>query len=764
MSGTKGITAFKSALQAAALMGVSSLALGGQAQAQSLSDAATTALMQASDLSGVTVEGQTQRLESPRYAAPVLDTPQTITVVDARVMEQQNLLGLRDVLSTLPGITFGAGEGGGGYGDSINLRGYSANNDIGTDGVRDSAQYSRTDPFNLDQIEVTNGANSVYGGAGAVGGTINLISKRAQGTNRTAISIGAGTDAYGRVTADTDRQITDGVALRLNVMMHENDVAGRDVERFSRWGFAPSLAFGLGSPTVVTLNYLHQEDDNIPQYGVPFAINAFNPGGLVNGANAERYYGWRNLDRQLIEVDQLTAIIDHAINENLSLRNLTRAQQVEQDAVITNIGGTTCMPNGINAYTGAACAPAGTRNFGANGTTNFRNSFNELLYNQTDLTAEFTTGGWEHTLVAGVALTQENYDLDNGSPLYNANGTRPAIPNQSLANPDSLWTGPVNFIRTGHTEAELENQALYVFDAIELTDQWELNGGVRFERNETTALIQTFSPTTGAVTATTRTVNEDDLLSYRVGLVFKPIENASIYAAYGNSERPAQVSVVVGGGCTVTSCNADPEEAENYEVGVKWDTMDGALSLTAALFRNERSAFLVPSAIAGETDRLEGASRVDGIALGASGLITENWSVFANYTFLESELLQDVANALLATSFRRGDPLPNTPEQSFSVWTTYEPVHGLLLGYGATYQGEFTFSRPAAGAPLAYTDAYWVHRAMVSYGVTDNLALQLNVNNIFDEEYYTRVRNNTGNGWATPGEGRSFVLSANLRY
>ena len=98
------------------------------------------------------------------------------------------------------------------------------------------------------------------------------------------------------------------------------------------------------------------------------------------------------------------------------------------------------------------------------------------------------------------------------------------------------------------------------------------------------------------------------------------------------------------------------------------------------------------------------------------------------------------------------------------MWTTYEPVHGLLLGYGATYQGEFTFSRPAAGAPLAYTDAYWVHRAMVSYGVTDNLALQLNVNNIFDEEYYTRVRNNTGNGWATPGEGRSFVLSANLRY
>ncbi len=366
--------------------------------------------------------------------------------------------------------------------------------------------------------------------------------------------------------------------------------------------------------------------------------------------------------------------------------------------------------------------------------------------------------------MAGFSITREDYDLDNGSPLYNANGTRPAFPNQSLANPDSLWAGPINFFRTGHTEAELENQAIYVFDAIELSPHWELNGGVRFEQNETTATIQTLAPATGVVTATTRTVNEDDLFSYRAGIVFKPVANASIYAAYGNSERPAQVSVVVGGGCTVTSCNADPEEAENIEVGVKWDTMDGALSLTAALFRNERSAFLVPSAIAGEVDRLEGQSRVDGVALGAVGLITDNWSVFANYTYLKSELLQDVADALLATSFRSGDPLPNTPEQSFSLWTTYEPVHGLLLGYGATYQGEFTFNRPAANQPLAYTDAYWVHRAMVSYNVTDNLALQFNVNNLFDEEYFTRVRNNTGNGWATPGEARSFVLSANLRY
>ena len=114
-------------------------------------------------------------LASPKATAPLLDTPQTITVISDQTLRKQNLLTLRDALATIPGITFGAGEGGGGYGDSINLRGYAASNDLTQDGVRDSAQYSRTDPFNLQQIEVYNGANSVFNGSGSVGGTINLV-------------------------------------------------------------------------------------------------------------------------------------------------------------------------------------------------------------------------------------------------------------------------------------------------------------------------------------------------------------------------------------------------------------------------------------------------------------------------------------------------------------------------------------------------------------------------------------------------------------
>ncbi len=188
----------------------------------------------------IVVTGATyaDELVNPKNIAPIIDTPQTITIISDQTIKKQNLLTLRDVLSTVPGITFGAGEGGGGYGDSINLRGYSANNDITQDGVRDSAQYSRTDPFNTQQVEVYNGANSVYNGSGSVGGTINLVSKTPQQSDLTIVEAGIGTDDYYRATIDSNQRVSDFIGVRLNAMIHRNDVPGRDVERFERWGVA----------------------------------------------------------------------------------------------------------------------------------------------------------------------------------------------------------------------------------------------------------------------------------------------------------------------------------------------------------------------------------------------------------------------------------------------------------------------------------------------------------------------------------------------
>src|SRR4249919_1381840 len=197
----------------------------GSAVLPALADDLAADKERATRIAPVKVQGQrVQEVTSPKYTAPLRDTPQTVTVVDHENIEDQGLLSLRDILGTLPGITFGAGEGGGGYGDSINLRGYSANNDITVDGVRDSAQYSRTDPFNLQQIEIYNGANSVFNGSGSVGGTINLVSKVPQAENLAILSAAGGTDDYWRATADINRRVSDLIAVRLNAMWHRNDV------------------------------------------------------------------------------------------------------------------------------------------------------------------------------------------------------------------------------------------------------------------------------------------------------------------------------------------------------------------------------------------------------------------------------------------------------------------------------------------------------------------------------------------------------------
>ncbi len=710
-------------------------------------------------------------LSSPKYTEVLRDTPQTVTVVTRKVMDEQSLIGLRDVLSTLPGITFGAGEGGGGYGDSVNLRGFTASSDITTDGVRDSAQYTRSDNFNLESLELVNGANSVYSGAGSVGGTINLVTKTARAGDFNRFAASAGTDSYGRFTGDVNKQLGQNSALRLNVMAHRNDVPGRDYEDASRWGFAPSVVFGLGTDTRFTLSYLHQKDDNIPSYGVPYFRNAFNNGALP-GADSENYYGYHNFDKQEITNDTVTAIIDHNFSDSFSLRNLTRWSQVDQLTRVTPPQGTWCLASGINVSTGAACTTPG---FFAQGgpAGNTRDTRNTILYNQTDATLNFSTGVVGHTLVAGAALAHETFDLTTGNSLRNPDGTTVAFAPKSIANPDSYWSGPVNFIRTGTTHGELDNRALYLFDTLKFTPQWWLTLGARYEHNEgSTRTISYATPAAGgAITYNAPGENSNDLFSYRAGVVFKPVETATVYLSFANSKTPSKASV--NGSCTATqttnnagapqgnaNCNADPETAVNIELGTKWDLLDERLALTAAIFRNDRQNYKVsdpgnPNNPTGE-QQLDGEARVDGLTLGVAGSITSQWAIFANYTYLDSEVLQSVSDYVkLSTGIdaQKGNSLTNVPKHAASLWTTYR-LDRWSFGYGATYQGSFHLNN--SGAVLYQTPGYLVHRAMVSYTFNEHFGLQLNANNLTDKEYYERIRNN---GWATPGQGRNFVLN-----
>jgi len=761
--------------------------------------------VQPSDQRDIVVTGSRDqpKLESPKATSDLIDTPQTVTVISDQTLRRQNLLTLRDALTTIPGITFGAGEGGGGYGDNINLRGYSASNDITVDGVRDSAQYSRTDPFNLQQIEIYNGANSVFNGSGSVGGTINLVSKIPQAQDLTILQAALGTDNYRRATVDTNQRVGDLVAIRLNAMYHHNDYPGRDFEEFERWGVAPAITFGIGGRTNLTLAYVHQRDDNIPIYGIPFYLSQIHDGPLEE-ADPSDYYGYRNFDEQNIRLDRATATLNHEFSEGLSIRNLTRWQRVGQYSQTSAPQGTFCLGTtgrqpvaaDANATEGLAC-PAnltpGTWQRSGNPIGLVRDQDNKLFHTQTDLRWRAGKAGrLRNTLVVGGSLTWEDYGLESASLARNAAGAAVPFPIDNIADPVSVYVGPINYTVTARSRGDTSNQAIYAFDTLEIGKRFELNGGIRLERAKGTfrnLALPAYPPGTVPLTPLQLQPqrSQETLLSYRAGAVFKPTPDVSLYVAYGNALTPTSATVRLGCGVVTAPgaanpCAADPERARNYEIGAKADVLGRRLQLTAALFRNERSNFRVPANDPAQPVALQvvdGRSRVDGLALGASGYITPRWSVFANYTYLDSEVLQSVSDFCLANPGaaclnsaaipdpQRGDRLLQTPKHSGSLFTSYRLPFGLELGYGLTYQAGFaTHQRNLLQRTQYFTEDYLVHRLFASYAVAKGMTLQLNVQNVTDELYFTNVRNNVNatsgaitGGWAMPGESRSAVLS-----
>jgi catecholate siderophore receptor len=754
-----------------------------------------------------------ERMESPKYTRPLLDTPQTITVINKATIQQQNLLTLRDVLSTVPGITFGAGEGGFGYGDRIILRGQDAKNDVTVDGVRSAAFLNRNEVYNIEQVEVSNGANSVMNGGGSVAGTVNLVTKRPQGDDQTIVDAGIGTDNYYRATLDANRRVSDLIAVRLNAVYHENDVPGRDVEDYKRWGVAPSVTIGIDGPTSLTLQFEHLDDKAMPQYGLRYYANL---GGFLSDFDRSGYYGFANLDRQDAKTNSMQGIFSHRFSDALSVRNLTRYEKIRQHTVTSQPTGTFCLastglqPTVPGAIVGAACpatVPAGYYlPTGGRGVERFIT--NETAYTQTDLSAEFATGGIEHSLVAGVSALWQDYRQTQGTLPRNADGSTPTFPLVSIANPgavvpgpagftygSNIYTGPINFILTSRNVGTQKSYAAYLFDTAKFTDWFELNGGVRYEHvkgsNRTLSYVTTAGAANlGDLSAATGPFRlSDNLLSYRIGAVFKPSANTSLYVAYGNSKLPSQASV--DGACTNANCRLKPETTYNYEIGAKADLFDARLLLTAALFRNERNSVRVNSNDPTLPDQtLDGKQRVEGLSLGASGQITSNWTISANYMYLKSKILQGVSDFCLANPGTgvsstltggcansaafpdptRGYELVNTPKHSGSLFTTYRFGFGLEVGYGLTYQGSFLLNQPTlaqltAGNYVGYrVPSYTIHRLMVSYPISDQLKAQVNVQNFTNEKYVTTVRNNVNGSWAQPGVTRQAVFSLNYTF
>ncbi|EIK97806.1 TonB-dependent siderophore receptor [Pseudomonas sp. M47T1] len=675
-----------------------------------------------------------ERSASHKLTEPLLDVPQTVTVVGEQIIREQNALSVRRILSNVSGITFDAGEGNGGSGDLINIRGFNASSNVQLDGLRDSAQTSRSDSFNLQAVEVLKGPNSVFGGAGTTGGTINLISKAPQADAFTELGLGLGTDHYRRLTLDTNQPLTEvgtGSAVRLNLMAHENDVPGRPHIDRERWGLAPSLLLGLGEDTRLTLSYFHQQDNGLPDYGLPT-----HQGKVIDGVKRSSYFGWRNLDKDRIDTDRFSVAFDHDFSDALSLNTTLRYARVERHAVVS---ASHVDRDGLPA---GKYRPAGPQGFA-------RDIVTDQWLGNTSLTSHFDTFGIGHALVTGVEVSYERYRRDAGN--YNIR-TLAADHAYDLANPPGYWHGPIKRSPEASMRNRLQNTALYAFDTLSLAPRWDLTLGLSHDWIDGSSLERKPGGTS------TEYNTRDAVLSHRAGLVYKPAENGRVYLAYGNSFNPSAESLVSGGyGVTRGTAKAAPETSRSWELGTKWAFLAGDLQLDAALFRVQKDN--VREKLATGESLLAGTQRVQGLELGASGRLTSQWQVFANYTYMQSQTLKSATNRAA-----EGQALANTPPRSFSLWTTYQMPGDWRVGYGLRHASE----RNLRNDETHKADGYWVHQAMLGYQVSEQLDLQLNLDNLLDTHYVERIRQVTGNGKRSSsieyGDARSAVLSAVYRF
>ncbi len=763
----------------------------------------------------ILVNGQRIHDEGPKQVAPLVNTPRSVIVLPKEVIEQTGSNSLADALRTVPGITFGAAEGGNPIGDRPFIRGFDSQGSIYVDGVRDLASQTR-EVFAVDSVQIVRGSDSTLGGRGSAGGTINILSRLPQLDNFGALSGSYGEADYKRITGDVNLKISDTAAFRIEGMWHDQDVAGRDAIWSKRWGIAPSFAVGLGTPTRLTASFYHMESKELPDSGIPYLYTIANhPGtgnvttqpalGTVTTASGQtgyvsrkNFYGLAARDFRDATTDQATIRIEHDFG-GITLRNTARYTHSDQSYIFT-------LPDDSqgNVY--------GTGYVWTRGNTRY--GYSQSIVDQTDLYGKFNTGSIEHSFSLG---TEISWEKTRRGTFVSANGSTisPRCNAATIArsycvslfdpNPYAPWVNYTSDTSTtatpivkGATSTETQNdantKAVYAFDSITLMPSLILNLGARYDRFESTITLP------GATQ--TKVTRVDNLFNWQAGLVFKPTSETSLYASYATAATPPNSLLGEGredNSITVATLSLlKPQKTKSYEVGAKASLFGERLQLGAAVFQTEISNARVLDD--SNTASFIGETRIRGLEFNVSGTILPGWTVFGGFTHLDPKIIDGGSTILTAAAITRtangvttviqpartigvvsvntGKQVPQTAKNSFTATTNVNVTKRLQIGGTALYMDEqiggYADNRSASqdingvvtvkAATKVLTRSipdYWRFDARASYKLTDNVDLSVNAQNVTNKTYFSQTFTSH---YAAIAAGRTIFGTVNLRF
>lgn len=664
-----------------------------------------------------------------RHIKPLSETPQTISVLTQTQIKESGDTDLRDVLAAQPGISLGTGENGNAFGDRYVIRGHEARSDVFVDGLRDPGMTTR-ESFAVEQIEITKGPSSTFAGRGSSGGAINSITKQASSEYDFTKAEGAlGTDSYQRYSIDTNKRISDDLAVRANVLFSAEDVPDREPADKERQGIALSGAYQATAKLnlVADYYYLNAEDD--PDLGTYIDSTTGKPVDDIAVYLQDQDF----VDS---EVEAFTFRAGYDINENLRIENATRYGTTDNGYVTTGARGTNrdaSDPDAPGADTYSLSTHQGWQEV-------------EYFVNQLNLFADTELAGKTHQLVISAEYSELNvsngvYDVtNNGTTNCVTAGRRGASAGFCGLNASGKLVANINNLlqrdisKAGKdSDYNVDTLSLSIMDTVEITKDLSVFAGVRLDDFDYSNDVVG----RGATEATNWSYS-DTLWNGHVGVVYNINDAGNVYFTYSTAANINGGESDVGGTCGYGGLcgsvdivdQSEPEQVENIELGTKWELYDDKLLATAAIFQITKDDVMEGADYETTGTLNTGKHRVKGLEIGLTGNLTDKLSTQFGASVMDSEILKAF------NSDDIGGRLANFADNSLFLQLRYQATPAFSFGATATYSSEVYAGQPDSAAGDYEVPSYTVYDLFANYAFSEKLTARINIGNITDEDYY----------------------------